>query len=469
MSDSFANDFFKDARQALNRYRLARLLTCLFLLVFHLAIYNNYVELYQKKLKTNADERQYALLYKSLAAAETSISKGEKLFDKALSDLLKNVTRKLRSRFSALTDAMQRRSHPEMDEADRLLGGPLQLYIAQDAAVPIEDDTLQKLLDKQDKDAIKNYLPEYIEKSIIEPVFQTANDEWNHKIRPAYEKELNGAISALPKLSEVPTANIRADINIVRAEIKHIIDQGKKIAIQPPVNAGWWRTLQGKQHVEKEIQDTILAQMDRRTSLKSTLNQIDEVLKKSREYKAAYNEKTNQMKTLLQEQKNALRKLGIGFSFLAIDLETLVRLFPLFIGLLIGISVHLYAGGFRNLQTALLMLETENRSGVAVQLWFSHAIFRDISFFDKSNINVSRALLTKKTNSAMCICSAIFVIVGAGWVLLAWYQAQSVPSVGHFELVVSILSIALSVYELYRAKISLHGMISHASIIKFNG
>ncbi|WP_422367097.1 hypothetical protein [Pelagibius sp.] len=214
---------------------------------------------------------------------------------------------------------------------------PPQVYI---------DATLHDILsstetNRQDTTAL---MSAYAERMIVNPAYERAHNNWDRNIRPPYLAALDSAAaaarkaaSALPENSEALESAAVAMENERTAVVNLVISPDQRL--DETFESDWWGTTGGKAVFADAVVSTIAKQLTGDELLAQPFAAVGESLNRQEAVRASLLEKRDALEQQFTEQRKQLAALAGASAVVPIDLRSFISLFPLVLGLVLGLAM----------------------------------------------------------------------------------------------------------------------------------
>jgi lambda repressor-like predicted transcriptional regulator len=415
MAEAFSATLFSEARA---HHETARRWFCIAvagLAIFHAMIFTPYLDLASKKREATSalvsnqkSKDQVEQLAPDLAKLQAlSSAESEHRLNRLLGDL--------RADFGRLNQVIAELHRMGPDEAAdeagaRLFGvsetpadmpqflmAQMPMAIANAAAPPQSaESSLPSMTAQQRREiaaagasepSLIEAIRPYVEQQLIKPKFRAFNQSWQKDVVPAASR-LGEKL-----LQNIRTASQQAGEQAARGEpgcegsapgswscladaVSLAVRTTEQFAIEPPADAQWWRTVQGKGETFNRFQVSVI-EIEARTGLVLAALR-DETEKAVAENKKRQDEIDRQIAQLNEESQKTQQELAgliAPLKSISLDLTTIVPYFPLILGIAFVALTSLLASRLQELGVAVAAFARENAAGSAIE-WLHRQVLR---------------------------------------------------------------------------------------------
>ena len=190
-------------------------------------------------------------------------------------------------------------------------------------------------------------LAQYAKHAIVEPAYASAHAEWIGAVRPAYLGVLGQAERTARELAEqAPTAAAEeadalrsaADDLAAARQTLAAIDIGPDHHIDEALGTEWWHTVEGKEQFADAIALSIKQQMQAITETSTApAAAIGRIRQRQEGLRVALLEQRKALERQFETQSRQLATLSGATGVLPVDLVTFIGVFPLVVGLVLGL------------------------------------------------------------------------------------------------------------------------------------
>lgn len=192
-------------------------------------------------------------------------------------------------------------------------------------------------------------LTAYARRTIVEAAYARAQNTWNAQIRPAYMAALDAAEKGARRAAENAPASVSETANALRSvadelAAKRATLEAIKIShdntVDGALGTDWWRTIEGKGAFADAVAESIAGQM---REIANTAAAPSAAIQKTLELQQRLRDSLIAQQHLLEEQFTEQRKqlatLSGATGAVPIDLASFIGLFPLVLGLVLGLMM----------------------------------------------------------------------------------------------------------------------------------
>ncbi|WP_299619853.1 hypothetical protein [Pelagibius sp.] len=256
----------------------------------------------------------------------------------------------------------------------------------------------------------------YARRTIVEPAYDRAQQNWDRTIRPAYIEALGSAAVAarqaaasLPDSSEALMAAATA-LKQEEAAVSAIVispDQG----IDESFESDWWATVGGKLAFASAVVSAVGAQLQGSSLLGQPFAAVEEALAQQEAVRSALLEQRDALEAQFADQRKQLAALAGTSAFVPVDLRSFIGLFPLVLGLALGLTLLRIGQARREAALALRDLTlAAPEGGRETRIWLTR-----------------RALDGQAEGLAPSLTSAAMAAVALAWIVWSAVSLQDSP------------------------------------------
>jgi len=490
MGDDHLSSIFSKVRDQHSAAMRWSYLGVLLLLLFHLINISPYVSLKQKMLQT---ERQKDRLSEVKSKIET-IDKGFKqLKDHELGQFvsrLKSFVSDFRSAFKGLDlivrqlqeegrfereirardksgERLDFRELRESDRSDRVSrrGTPRDTRdemvqrtrpSRRIEEIPVIQITDQELIDKikqiEDYMELLNLLKPFIEKNIIEPGYLDLNEYWKTRILPEIQSQfdsLEKEIEAIKKLFPEGTVILRE----LKESLEGTLLAFSNMEIKTPAHDPfWWSTVEEKERVRIGIEDRVADRLNEPPALLALRVKVNTLLRNQEKFAGEIQKKISALEQQIKDQQEMLTSLAKPLKFIALELNSVMKLFPLLIGLIISALTIWTVMRLRELGQITHLMVKQGASPLLWDWYFSQGfLLRPRPMMDKSGPGSYSSII-----KPIGLCMILWA-----WIGIAAWQTYGVGDIEskHLILVTCISAAVVALSHVY-SHVSLNSALS---------
>ncbi len=208
---------------------------------------------------------------------------------------------------------------------------------------------LQPILQAIGADNPEGYerLIEFARSTIVKQAYADAQGEWNRTIRPAYLFALKETGDTARRLAEhAPAGNAKIAAELLAAADKLSDQQGRIEALEIRHDAGvdaalgsdWWHTVQGKGAFRDAVSESIHAQLSEIGAIAAAPSaSITQAIALQEALRDELKAQQARLEAQYGEQRKQLASLSGISGVIPVDLASFIGLFPLVLGLVLGL------------------------------------------------------------------------------------------------------------------------------------
>ena len=415
MAEDFSATLFSEARA---HHETARRWFCIAvagLAIFHAMIFTPYLDLASKKREASSALVSNQKFKDQLEQLAPDLAKLQALSSAEAEHRLKRLLGDLRSDFGRLNQVVAELNRMGPDQAageagagffavsetpaDKPLSMMTQMPLAiANAAAPSQsaEPALPWMTAQQRREiaasrasdsALVEAIRPYVEQQLINPKFQVFNQSWQKEVVPAArglgEKVLRNIRSAAQQTGEQAARGEPAcepstpgSWSCLADAVSLAVRTTEQFSIEPPADAQWWRTVEGKGETFNRFQVSV-TEIETRTGLALAALR-DETEKSAAENKNRQDEidrRIAQLNDESQKMQQELAGLIAPLKSISLDLTTIVPYFPLILGAAFVALVSLLASRLQELGVAVAAFARENAGGSAME-WLHRQVLR---------------------------------------------------------------------------------------------
>lgn len=323
-----------------------------------------------------------------LRDAETSAAR-------QIESLLQTATARLVEDFSALREAITRVTvggEPALEVVAQMADpGPAPQMMAQmnlpaSVAMPSAAEREANLRLASILEALaagapdaRDRLKEWARQQLVAPAYADAQATWDQEVRPDYLKAVDAALAGARRISSDAQA-LGADVaGALARAAEDLAAQRKTVAwidVAPsqtqelPVGPEFWETVQGKQGYAQSVGSDVAQRL---RALTGAAEGITEPLRRTmlaqKELQSQLLEQQEMLEKNFAEQRERLGSLTGGFDVLPLELGSFIALFPMILGLTLGLLILRRAEARREASYAAASLEAGSADERALRGW----------------------------------------------------------------------------------------------------
>jgi lambda repressor-like predicted transcriptional regulator len=277
----------------------------------------------------------------------------------------------------------------------------------------------------------------YVEQQLINPKFQAFNESWQKGVVPEArrlgEKVLRDIRSAAQQTGEQAArgapdceSSARGSWSCLADAVSLAVRTTEQFAIEPPADAQWWRTVQGKGETFNRFQVSV-TEIETRTglALAALRDETDKAVAENKKRQDEIDRQIAQLNDESQKMQQELAGLIAPLKSISLDLTTIVPYFPLILGIAFVGLTSLLASRLQEVGVAVAAFARENAGGSAME-WLHRQVLR--SPWHRGDAILARA------------------IGFAAWVSLAsWQLATAKLPQAPSPIVIAVLAVASAI------------------------
>lgn len=267
----------------------------------------------------------------------------------------------------------------------------------------------------ENRDEMLKALKPFVDPNIIEPRYSELNDYWKYNLLPEIQKKFE-------KLTK--------DVNDLKSEFPERLDEWEKLSkafekansaasklkFKPPIEQlteppFWWSSEDEKKGVKIELKDMVMRQVEEPAVLTSLREQVTQLFIEEEEWGEKIDKDMEKLKVQFEEQEKKLGSIAKTLQFLALDLESVMVIFPLLLGLILAGATAWTTLRLRELGwTIHLMI----KDGADQHLWdwYCAQVFLLLPKFSSNITKQHNSLLIRKS-IGLCAMSWIWIGITA--------------------------------------------------------
>lgn len=415
MAEDFSATLFSEARA---RHESARRWFCIAvggLAIFHAMIFTPYLDLASKKRDAASALVSNQKSKDQLDQLAPDLTKLQALSSAEAEHRLNRLLGDLRADFGRLNNVIAELHRMGPDQAagetgarlfavtempadmPRLMMAQMPLTIANAAAPTQSAEPSLPLMSAQQRreiaaarasdPALVEAVRPYVEQQLIDPKFQAFNESWQNEVVPAArglgEKVLRNIRSAAQQTGEQaargePSCESSApgSWSCLANAVSLAVRTAEQFKIEPPADARWWLTAQGKGETFSRFQVSV-TEIETRTGLAvaALRDETEKTVAENKMRQAEIDRQIAQLNEDSQKMQQELAGLIAPLKSISLDLTTIVPYFPLILGIAFVALSSLLASRLQELGGAVAAFARENAAGSAME-WLHRQVLR---------------------------------------------------------------------------------------------
>ena len=388
-----ATETLKQAQQEIASARRRLFLAAVLFALIHLLTVAPYLDAARRMQELKPAIAANAELLAELEPEITRLRNAEESAAKEIETLLQEATARLVDEFSSLREAITRVTtggEAALDVVSRLgRSGPApmaQMNLPAFAAAPSiserEANTrlasiLEALADRA-PDA-RDQLKDWARDQIVAPAYAEAQRKWEEEVRRNYLGAVDAAVAGAQRIASRAHAlgtDMAASLTEAAEELAAQREKIASIEVAPsqteelPVGPEFWETVQGKQGYARSVGDDVASRL---RALTGAAEGITEPLRRTmlaqHELQAQLLDQQKALEKNFVEQRDRLASLTGGFDALPLELASFIAVFPMILGLTLGLLIFRRADARREAAHAAAGMEAGSSDDRALRGW----------------------------------------------------------------------------------------------------
>jgi hypothetical protein len=332
-----------------------------------------------------ADNRTAESALKPVTEAANKLADG---VNKAKDQVAADLKARLVERFQRLGQAIGALAaldpaRAEGDEGARVFASPPQQPQMQQQAPPQDPAALPPMepkLRRQVVEAAKTPglvppdLQSYVDKEVIGPPFESANDAWA-KSAAAFAQGRTTIAEVIARAKPAAPA-AAADLDRLAEALKALGEQVRTLQFKPPAGQTWWRTVRGKDDTIVAMTSGFTAQVGNVTASQAALQtltaQIGKLVSENQEAAAKLNDTLVDLDKRAAELQSQLGEIGAPLRVISFKLTDIAPLLPLIVAAVLAAIATWTAEGLRRMTLAAALVGGKDDAPV-VHAWLRAA------------------------------------------------------------------------------------------------
>lgn len=271
-----------------------------------------------------------SILFKSIKELH-GIPEKESELPKEAEDQLREQLKspEFRERVESALEENEKTESPEV-QAEK------QARTVQEPLFQITDpDLLKKIKFTQRREELLKALKPFVEENIIEPEYLKLNKDWKEKILPAIQTQFENLTKEMKSArSKFPEGLNRWEE--LAASLKTKILAASNLKFKPPTEPTfWWSTVEEKEQVRIGLKDEIASWLQQGPPVLISLREhVSTLLYDQEESGKKTQIEISKLEEQFKVQQNKLASLAKPLRFIALELNSIIGLFPLLLGLI---------------------------------------------------------------------------------------------------------------------------------------
>lgn len=436
MSDDIIKSLFLKCQASYESANRWSFIIILALLLFHLLTFSQFVALRKQSDAAQAEHARLSGLEKTVVEVKSGLENLKETLLAPLRGRMDALLEDLRGDFETLdrSVAMIRTRATETftkSSADRLLEEEssrpmMQMQIPltrrPKRTFDLSDQLKQEIKAAPDEDSLRKVLAPFIGENIIEKRFEELTRFWQEDVLArikkqiqTIEKKIGGAESQFPQG--------RSAWEEIEASLTKVDQVASAITFSPPQDPRWWISMSEKMASLSSIQDTVqrklMEAIDRSRAIDDLRAQVSKALAQQKELQSLLQAKMKQLEEDFEKQQAKLSSLNKSFGIVPLDLNFLVPLFPLILGVILAAITFWPAYRLAELITISDLMAQEDPETVTWK-WLRHRVGLSIlqAHGEGSEEQIQKELRSPKRNLLLgawlrCLLCWIWIAIAA--------------------------------------------------------
>ena len=441
----------KDQYESANRWSYIIILICL---IFHLMTFSQFISVKKKQNGVLTTKDHYIYMKQLASEIKTELDSLNNIIKMPMNRRTNTLLTDLKRDFDSLD-----RSIAEIDtnltaqftstNADYLLNRSLttnmsmQMPVSQiqssNKAFVIDDELKDRIKEASDPEDLRELLLPVIEAQIIDKRFSELNDYWhNEEVAKIKNKTKN------IKLIIDENKLLQSGEGILWKEILDSMDKLDQVSAVhkfiPPQDPYWWATVSGKISSLSSIRDEALKEFQSAIQdsnvIDSLTKKMREVLSKQKELESSLKETMRKIQADFKNYQDKLTNLNKTFGIISLDLNYIVPLFPLILGLVLSIQTFWCAYRLRELiGTAVLIEERdpERTTSKLIYLWSGVLLKKSLENENSKHKLSDQSLITKNHFQKR---KRLRLVIYWIWIVIAVAQLAGLKDFSYYQVVI---------------------------------
>ena len=359
---ALATETLKQAQQEIAGARRRLYLATVLFALLHLLTVSPYLDAARRMQELKPAMSANAELLAELEPEITRLRNAEESAAKEIKALLQDVTARLVDEFSSLREAIvgvTTGGGAALDVVRSGRSGPapmaqmnLPASVAEPSISEREANTrLASILEAFANSApdARNQLKDWARDQIVAPAYAEAQRKWEEEVRRDYLRAVDAAMAGAQRIASRARAldtDLAASLTDAAENLAAQREKIASIEVAPsqseelPVGAEFWETVQGKQSYARSVGDDVA---NRLRALTGAAEGITEPLRQTvlaqQELQAQLLQQQKALEESFIEQRSRLASLTGGLDALPLELASFIAVFPMVLGLTLGLFI----------------------------------------------------------------------------------------------------------------------------------
>ncbi|HUF56769.1 MAG TPA: hypothetical protein VMM55_09445 [Thermohalobaculum sp.] len=347
-----ANETLRQAQQEIYQARRRLLLAALLLALVHLLTVTPYLDATRQSQELRQEMEQTRLLLSEVEPEIERLKSAEKAVGEEVEKLVGGATERMIDGFRSLREAMAEvrtgAASPASTPAP-VSQMPIQAQMPpSDASQPVDDPELNRLLVAvvDGEPGAGERLEEWAVEQIVRPAYARVEERWEQDVLPEYLQALDATVEGARQVADeakISAPDIAAQLGEAADTLLAKREDVEQVDVAPgetglvPVDPGFWQTVEGKRSVADQIQQAVAERFHELSGVADGIAApITRALELQQDLRAQMQEKQMDLEAQFAAQRARLSSIT-GSDVLPVELDAFVALFPLFLGLILGL------------------------------------------------------------------------------------------------------------------------------------
>lgn len=279
--------------------------------------------------------------------------------------------------------------------------------------IKIKDpNMLKSIKSSKNREELLKALKPFVEDNILKPRYRELNDYWKDKLLP----EIHTQFKKLTK-----------DMNDVKIKFPEGHKEWKKLskAFEDTNSAAsnfkfkqhtespfWWSSVAGKERVRIELEKEVTSQLKEPAVLTSLREQVTQLFIEEKKWGQEIEKDLSKLDKQFQDQTKKLGSIAKPLQFLALDLESVMVIFPLLLGLILAGATVWTTLRLRELGWTIHLMIKEGADQLLWD-WYCAQVFL---LLPKSSSNMTKQHNSSLIRKSLGLCAMSWIWIG----ITAW-------------------------------------------------
>ncbi len=290
-----------------------------------------------------------------------------------------------------------------------------------------DPNLLKKIKFSEQRKELLEALKPFVEDNIIEPRYSELNEYWKTNLLPKIQTQfeeltnnMNTAESEFPEGHEEWEKLAKALEAIESAAGNIEFEQRTETPF-------WWSSEIGKEEVRIELKDKVTSQLKEPAVLTSLRKQVSQLLIEEEKLGQKIKEGLSKLDKQFQDQKDKLASIAKPLRFLALELESVMVILPLLLGLILAGATAWKTLRLRELGWTIHLMIKEGADQLLWD-WYCAQVFL---LLPKSSSNMTKQHNSSLIRKSLGLCAMSWIWIG----ITAW-RLYGISEISPVRLVV---------------------------------